>query len=528
MKYEFFENNKYNNISKTMKVSSLVAKAIEAYNLSSDKDIKLESPYKYKGMQELVSYLLKIINEKRKIVIYGDYDVDGICSVSILKRMFHLLNTQVGYYIPNRYVDGYGLNCDKVEEISKKGYDLIICIDNGINAREAIELAKEKGIDVAVLDHHELNGDMPRCDYFLHPILSGFSNYNMCASSIAYYLSLALLSQNDERCAILAGIATLSDIMPLVSQNKLLLKNAIDLLNKHKYKNLDLLIDDSEYNENTLSMILIPKLNSIGRMIKDIRVNNIIKFLFEDKEKELLEYSKFVLSCNEQRKSISNEFFSKIDLSKFENIVVVKDDTLIEGVCGIVASRVVGCTNMPAIVFAKSDDGKYYKGSARSIDGLNIVDLLKDFDYLVSFGGHEKAAGITIDINDFEKFKMDIENKLKNVKFKEPIKKAILLSEDELTYKNYLELLKYGPFGEGNPYPLFALNNIPKDKVYFSKDNKHLIIKLNSEVTLLGFNLANKYQEKYNNYEVIFTLDKNNLIKNKLSCKCEEIIGGNS
>ena len=109
---------------------------------------------------------------------------------------------------------------------------------------------------------------------------------------------------------------------------------------------------------------------------------------------------------------------------------------------------------------------------------------------------------------------------------KESIKKVVLLNEEDLTYKSYMELLKYGPFGEGNPYPLFGLKNVNKEKVGFSKDKKHMIIKLNSEVTLLGFNLANKYQEKYNNYEVIFTLDKNNLIKNKLSCKCIEVIGG--
>lgn len=525
MKYEYYENKNYKDIAKRNTVSLLVAKAIEAYNLSLDKEDIL-SPYEYSGMQELVGYLLKAIQEKKKIVIYGDYDVDGICSVSILKRMFQLQNLEVGYYIPNRYKDGYGLNTLKVEEIAKKNYDIIICIDNGINANEAVSLAKSKGIDVIILDHHELISNLPNCDYYLHPKLSNFSDYNMCASSIAYYLSQAILGESDDKCAILAGIATLSDVMPLIKQNKLLVKNAINLLNKHKYKNLDLLVDNSEYNELVLTMTLIPKLNSVGRIINGTQVNSVIKFLFENDEKRMIEYSKFIFDCNEKRKTISNEFFQKTDSSSFKDIIIVKDDILLEGVCGIIASRFVNTYNLPAIVFAKSEDGTFYKGSARSIEGINIVEALNKLDYLVNFGGHDKAAGITLNIADFDKFKKDMKNIVSNMEKPEIIKKAILLNEEEITYKSYTELLKYGPFGEGNPYPLFALNNISKDKISFSKDKKHLIIKLNEEVTLLGFNLANKYQEKYNKYEAFFTLDKNNLIKNKLSCKCNELIGG--
>ena len=169
MKYEYFELNKYEEIAKKEKVSTLTAKAIEAYNLSNDKNLELLSPYKYEGMNEVVSYLLKAVNNKKKIMVYGDYDVDGICSVSILKRMFTLMNTNIGYYLPNRYKDGYGINEEKVKEIHKKGYEVIICIDNGINANEPIELARNLGMDVIVLDHHELMGDIPNCNHYLHP-----------------------------------------------------------------------------------------------------------------------------------------------------------------------------------------------------------------------------------------------------------------------------------------------------------------------------------------------------------------------
>ena len=526
MKIEYFNNKEFQQIAKHEKISTLVAKAIEAYHLSLDKEIKIESPYKYKHMQELVGYLWQLINNKKKIMVYGDYDVDGICSVAILKRMFELLNQQIGYYLPNRYKDGYGINCDMIKEIHKKNYDLIICIDNGINAKEALELAASLGIEVVILDHHELNNDIPPCKFYLHPQLSEFSDYNMCASSIAYFLSLAMLQDDDEKCAILAGIATLSDVMPLIKQNKILVKNALKLLNKHKFPNLDLLIDETEYNESTLTMSLIPKLNSVGRILKDNRINLLINFLFENDKTKTLEYVKFILQCNNSRKTISDACFNNIKIKEKEKIIVCKDDDLIEGVCGIVASKLVNTHNIPSIVLAKTEDGKFYKGSARSTNYINIVELFSKIDYLVNYGGHAKAAGITINEADYDKFKQDIVSLANNYESIEEVKKVVLVDEDEISYNSYLELLKYGPFGEENPYPVFALKNIKKEHVNFSKDNKHLIIKLNGETTLLGFNLANRYQEKYNNYEAIFTLDKNNIIKNKLSCKCSEIIGG--
>ena len=526
MNYTYFNNINYKDIAKKENVSTLVAKAIEAYNLSLDKNKELENPYKYNNMNEVVGYLHKAVFAKKKIVVYGDYDVDGICSVAILKRMFDLLGLDIGYYIPNRYKDGYGLNITKVEEIAIKNYDIIICIDNGINANEAINLAKSKNMEVIVLDHHELVGDIPNCDYYLHPTMSNFSTYNMCASSVAYYLTVAMLANNDDKCAILAGIATLSDVMPLIEQNKLLVRNALKLLNKHSYKNLDLLIDDNEYNEQVLTMSLIPKLNSVGRIVKDNKVNSLIKFLLEENENELMKYVKFILECNKNRKEISEDFFNSLKIEPDKRIIITKDDTLIEGVCGIIASRLANSYNAPTITFARSEDGNFYKGSARSVDGINIVEMLSKIDYLVNFGGHEKAAGLTINVDDYSKFVLDMEKLILSYKKEEISKEVILLEESELGYKEYQELLKYGPFGEANPYPMFALNSISKDKITFSKDKKHLIIKLNNDVTLLGFNLANRYEEKYNNYEAIFTLDKNNLFRNKLSCKCIEIKGG--
>ena len=526
MKYEYFELKEYNEIAKKEKVSILTAKAMEAYNLSNDKNNKINDPYSYKEMDKVVSYIFKAINDKKKIMVYGDYDVDGICSVSILKRMFSLMNTNIGYYLPNRYKDGYGINIDKVHEIHEKGYEIIICIDNGINANEPIKLARELGIDVIVLDHHELVGDIPDCNYFLHPNLSSFAEYNMCASSVAFYLSMAILGTIDDTCAIYAGIATLSDVMPLVEQNKLLVKNALALLNKHKNKNLDLLIENKEYDETTLTMLLIPKLNSVGRTINDIKVNNVIRYLFSENDEETKYLLQFINSCNENRKNISNTFFNNVMNEKFENIIITKDDTLLEGVCGVVAGRLTGSLAIPSIVFALSEDGNFYKGSARGTDNIDLVNCLSKLDYLVSFGGHKKAAGITINKDDFDRFKADLTEIVKNEKLLDPVTKVILLEEDELTYKGYQELIKFAPFGEGNPYPIFALENIDKNRVTLSKDKKHLIIKLNEEVSLVAFNLASQYQEKYNNYRGIFTLDKNNLFKNKLSCKCIEIVGG--
>lgn len=523
--YKIIDTNGYEKLMSKYHISSLAAKFMICNNAIMTKDIKEKDSYDYKDMDKVISAILKAINAKKKIVLYGDYDVDGICSVSILYRTFKLLNYDVGYYVPNRYSDGYGLTTEMVRKMKEKGYSLIICVDNGIKAFEAIKEARNNDMDVIVLDHHEKDEKTPNFNLLLHPQYSSFSEYNMCGASICYYVSKALLSKEDETCLALAGIATIGDVMPLIDQNKIIVNKALKYLNTNKYKAINLLnVTKSKYDENLISMQIVPKLNSIGRICKNNVINKLVTFLTSDDEKEISLMAKYIETINNNRKEITEECFIKLDKKEYFNkIIIEKDEEMLEGINGILAARFVNKYKMPAIVFSLDESGVYYKGSARSIYNFNIVELFSKSNYIVTYGGHKSAAGLTINKEDLEKFKEEIYSLTKNNQYKEEIINVIEINEEELSYKAYLDLLKFSPFGEGNNFPLFIIRNINKNRIKKTKDEKHIQINFNNEANLIGFSLAKKLNNDIINYDVIFKLEENNYYHNKISCKCVEM-----
>lgn len=523
--YKVLDTKNYEKLMDKYHISSLAAKAMVAHNMSFTNKIEGEDCYKYEMMGQVTGIIYKSINNKEKIVIYGDYDVDGICSVSILYRTFKLLNYEVGYYVPNRYEDGYGLNEKRVEQFKEKGYSLIICVDNGIKAFESIELAKKYGMKVIVLDHHQKEEKLPNFDAYLHPEYSGFSEYNMCGASVCYYVSKALLNKSDDVCLCLAGIATLGDVMPLIDQNKYLVSKSIEYLNKNKYKAINMLKNDnSKYDENVISMQIVPKLNAIGRIHKTNVINKLVKYLTSDNSQEIEILAKFIIESNESRKKLTEEYFSKLDrLEYLDKIIVEKDDEMLEGINGIIASRFSNKYNLPAIIFSLDDTKEYYKGSARSIDDFNIVELFKNNPYIELYGGHKLAAGLTIKKENYDLFYNKVIDDTKNNEYQEQTLEVIEIYESELSYKAYLDLLKFSPFGEGNQSPLFLIKNFNVSRINKSKDKKHIIINFNNEANLIGFNLVNKLKNDIINYDLIFKLELNNLFNNKISCKCIEV-----
>ena len=192
--YKVLNVTEYKNIMNKHHISSLAAKVMANRDITFTSKIDEKNCYEYKDMDKVVGAILKAISDNKKIAVYGDYDVDGICSVSILYRIFKLLNYEIGYYIPNRYEDGYGLSSKIVKQMNDKGYSLLICVDNGIKAFDSINEAKKYDMDVIVLDHHQKEETLPNFDLYLHPEYSSFSEYNMCGASICYYLSKALLA----------------------------------------------------------------------------------------------------------------------------------------------------------------------------------------------------------------------------------------------------------------------------------------------------------------------------------------------
>ena len=528
--YRVLDTKDYTKLMKQYNITSLAAKVLAIRQITFTSKIEEKNSYNYKDMDKVVGMILKAINDHKKIAVYGDYDVDGICSVSILYRTFKLLNYNIGYYIPNRYEDGYGLSSKIVKQMKDKGYSLLICVDNGIKAFEAIEEARKLDMDVIVLDHHQKEELLPNFNLYLHPEYSNFSEYNMCGASICYYLSNALLAKEDEKCAMLAGIATIGDVMPLVDQNKLLVSKAIKYLNEKHYNAIDLLNTGSKkYDENLISMVIVPKLNSIGRICKGTVANQLVKFLTSDNEQELRSISKFIENTNNERKTITEENFVKLDKESYDSkIIIEKSDDMLEGINGIIAARFVTKYKLPSIVFSLDDKKENYKGSARSISGLNIIEILKDNNYIEAYGGHKAAAGLTVKKENFANFVKHIESQCENYVYEEEIIDVIEIDENEISYKSYQDLSKLAPFGEGNTKPLFLLKNIKDSNINKSKDGKHVLLNISKDVSLVGFGLANKLEDKYGSYNFIFKLELNNMYPNKITCMCIDLEGNNN
>ena len=219
-------------------------KLLEITNLSKEefdlltKEVSLndiEDPNNFENIDKAVSRIFQAIKNNEKIMVYGDYDCDGICSVSILVNAFKKLNYEIGYYIPSRYKDGYGINEKMVDLIHSKGYKLIITVDNGVSQNEALKKAKDYGIDVILTDHHEILHELPECYCLVHPFRKTKDVMPQCGAYVSFMLSIKLLNKIDNYLLSLASLATISDMMPLVSHNRIIVKNAIEIIKKERF-----------------------------------------------------------------------------------------------------------------------------------------------------------------------------------------------------------------------------------------------------------------------------------------------------
>ncbi|MFA6830637.1 MAG: DHH family phosphoesterase, partial [Bacilli bacterium] len=242
--------------------------------------MNLNLPYDLPDFVKVVNRIKESISKHEKVVVYGDYDVDGLTSTAIMVKTLLQLGLKSGYFIPSRYHEGYGLCISRVEDFIKKGYQTIITVDNGISAFEAIDYAKSKGLEVIVIDHHEIQEKLPNTDYIFHQNLSGFIDYNCSAASLAFFVCSYLLGGFDYYLATMAGIAVFSDVMPLIGNNLELAKISLFAMKKFRYPNLISLNTSDEISYDYYSFVLIPSLNSVGRILTDtLATNAACKFL---------------------------------------------------------------------------------------------------------------------------------------------------------------------------------------------------------------------------------------------------------
>lgn len=444
-----------------------------------------------KGLNEIKERIFKAVKENQKIIIYGDYDCDGVCSTSIMVKAFDMLGYKVSYYIPTRYYDGYGLNVTNVEKIKKAGFDLIITVDNGICQNEAIDKANELGMDVIVIDHHEAPETPVNAFGIIHPIVSEISDIYGCGGFMSLIVSASLLGYYDPYLVTLGGLSTISDMMELQKYNRVVVKLALENLDKNRYSALMALTDSTIINEKIFGLDIAPKINAIGRLVDDKNINLLVKYLVSNDEHEIFKISSWIKNTNELRKTLTKEAVDKLpnDLLNEEGIVLNLD--IKEGLIGLIANRLLNEYNVPSIVFTKdSMNEDFLKGSIRSKEGFNVQKAFESLNkYLVAGGGHALAGGLTIKKSDFENFKADFIALAKEHKFTKEELPSIELNLQEINFQNYEILRQFAPFGMGFPEPLFSIKNLPTKSLQFIKEGQHLSTPLSINSKILGFNM---------------------------------------
>lgn len=500
-------------------MNSIYNKLLEYYHLSDEEfkflskplsEVVLKDPTTINGMKEAVDRIKRSIKAKEKIIIYGDYDCDGISATSIMVKTFSKLNYPVAYYIPSRYMDGYGINVENVSKIAKAGYKLIITVDNGISANEAIDKAKELGIDVIVVDHHEVPVEKVNAFSIIHPIVSKISPIVGSGGYMSLFLSAGLLGYYDDYLVTLAGLSTISDLMELKDYNRDVVRLALNNLETKHYPSLMMLLDNpSLISEKSLALKIAPKINSIGRMQEDTSINRLVKYLTSESPEEIANIKEWIISTNEERKNLTKEAIKTLPLlDNLSGICLLTD--MKEGLIGLIANRVMNDKKVPVIVFTNDDkDPTILKGSIRSKEGFNVVKAFKSLDkYLLTGGGHALAGGLSIKKADFENFKTDFENLCRQYPIEEENEQTIKISLTDITLDNYKILRSFAPFGMGFKEPTFEIDSLPTRSLSFISQGKHLSTPLSIKSKILGFNLnegeikANKTINIFGNFNL--------------------------
>ncbi|MCF8001218.1 MAG: single-stranded-DNA-specific exonuclease RecJ [Halanaerobiales bacterium] len=504
----------------------------------------LKDPYELKDMKKAVNRIIKAISNNEKILIYGDYDVDGITSTSLLIHFFKNINfTNFEYYIPNRLKESYGLNKESLENIEINKVNLIITVDCGITAVNEIEYLNQKEIDVIITDHHKLGNKLPNAYAILDPQREKDDYYKVLAGVGVVFKFLQAVDEKLELNCIqnhldLVALGTVADIVPLINDNRILVKHGLakikntDKLGLEKLLN-KLKLDKEDINPGRIGYIIAPPINAIGRMENPAKG---VQLLTTKSEKEADEISKNLIKINKDRQNKEEEIYEDAlnmintkDI-KSQNPLILASEDWHRGVIGIVASRLVEKYYLPVILIAIDEDGEGH-GSARSISGLDITEGLEfSKEWLESYGGHSMAAGLTIKKDNLDKFqkkfKTFLNNELTPEDFIPGLKIDSIIDVDDINLNFYkkLELLK--PFGLGNPRPKFLLSNINLKKYYtVGNDNKHLKIELSNGISGICFNMG-EMNTRINNemLDLAVKIDLNNWRgRNEVEIRVEDI-----
>lgn len=452
---------------------------VEAY-LFSDKERDIADAVLLKDGQKAVDRINKAIKDKEKILIFGDYDVDGITSSSLMMSCLQPLGAQVNFYLPHRVKEGYGLSTKVVKRAAENGYKVIITVDNGTTAFEQALVAKELGVDLIITDHHRPHDTLPDAFAIINPHQNN-CNYpfkELAGVGVAFKLLSLLYQQRNvplpEKAYELLMLGTIADVVPLQGENRFWVRYGLRWANKNPSLSLNVLKTNGKVTRTTISSTdvgfrIAPQINALGRL-QDPRQG--VAFLLGSDKQKTEQIGAVLSQLNQTRKEIERSIFEdveqliesgKIDLTK-ENIILAGSKTWPPGVIGLVASRLVGKYARPTLLFHLTDKGKA-KGSCRSIEPFNIFDALQAGEHLIDqFGGHAMAAGLSLDIEKLEQLKEVLEEQTRLLLTPEDfVNKLVIdgaITMGDVSKKLLHDMHYFQPFGAQNAEPKFFMKGV--------------------------------------------------------------------
>ena len=533
---------KVNQLSNDLSVDPILASLLVQRNIDSFKKAKeffrpsledLHDPFLLKDMDRAVSRIEKAIIDNENILIYGDYDVDGTTSVSLVSSYLKTITNHIATYIPDRYDEGYGISYQGIDFASDNNFSLIIALDCGIKAIEKVNYATQKNVDFIICDHHKPGDEIPKALAVLNPkrVDCTYPYKELCGCGVGFKLVHALASRRGQtiediqQYLDLVATAIAADIVPITGENRILTYYGLEVINSNPRNGIKAIIHQINKKKLTITdvvFIIAPRINAAGRIKHG---NYAVELLTEMNYEAALDFAasieKFNLDRKELDKKITYEALQQIESAneKEKFSTVVYSENWHKGVIGIVASRLIESFYRPTLVFTKS--GNKLAASARSVKGFDVYEALNECsEFIEQFGGHKYAAGLTLDPKNYSAFK----NKFEEV-VKATIDKKLLIPEitidlelelSEITPKFFRILQQMGPFGPQNMKPVFKTTSV-RDNGYgktVGSDKSHLKLNIidgadKKTYNAIGFGLGNKIKSIKGDFDIAYSLDEN-------------------
>lgn len=534
-------------LSSQLSIDHILAQLLVQRNITNFEQAKaffrpelkdLHDPFLMVDMHKAVDRLNRAIQENERILVYGDYDVDGTTSVALMYSFLNQFHTNIEYYIPDRYSEGYGISVKSIDYASSKGVGLIVALDCGIKAIEKIQMANERGIDYIICDHHTPGDVLPNACAILDPKRkdSTYPFKELSGCGVGFKLVQAFLTANNmdmemayEYLDILA-VSIASDIVPIVGENRILAHFGLKKINENPSVALKAIMEVSELDKHIVISDIVfkigPRINAAGRMDSGQMAVDLMVTKDLDEARTI---SFKINNENKSRKDIDRQITGEaLDLVMQEGLVENKSIVLfnphwLKGVIGIVASRLVEHFYKPTIIFTRSNG--LITGSARSVVGFNIYEAITDCsDLLENYGGHMYAAGLSIKEENFPIFKQRFEDAVrKRIKLDQTVPKIhadVVLKLDQITPKFFRILKQFEPFGPENMAPVFISENLYDSGFSrcVGKDGKHMKLMVTDKkggetlFPAIAFNQAEHWHKvaDKSNFSICYSIDENN------------------